>query len=144
MADEETNPELIQGTRFKAYAGAYFQVMEDDCIGHKSIEMLHLTRNARFGANARTTKKQYWLFNHFSKFQNEREGHVGSYFVNCVYWDDLGCDDEGHLLPTTCLVIGPFFVHDEVSKSHADAVKEELEMYDLWKKTHLRVVGPGY
>lgn len=143
--DDETNPEVIQGTPFKAYVGSYFQVMEDDCVGHPSLAKLELSHGARFGANSRTTQRQYWLFNHFSSFQRARNGHEGSYFVNCVYWDDLGVDENGKILPTTCLVIGPFFIDDEESKKHGMEVKEELEKYNLWRdKTHLRVLGRGW
>lgn len=140
---DETDPEFWQGKRFPAYVGYYFQVMEDDCIGHPSVALLNLT-DSRLGANSRTSQRQYWLFHHFCKFQKEHEGHLGSYFVNCLYWDDIGCDEAGNLLPTTCLCLGPFFLDDDVSKEHADAVKEELEKFNLWPKTHLRVLGRGY
>lgn len=72
-------------------------------------------------------------------FQREK-GHEG-YAVNCVYWDDLGYDRAGNLLPTTCLVIGPFFLHDEESTREANEVKTALVGFKLWSKTHLVVVG---
>lgn len=140
--NSETDPELIQGTPFRACVGSHLQVMEDVCVGHPSVASLTLTAGGRFGANHRTTARQYWLFHHFTKFQRDN-GHK-SYDVNCVYWDDLGNDAKGKPLPTTCMVIGPFYLHDDESKAEADAVKAELEKYHLWPKTHLVVVGRGW
>lgn len=129
------NPDSIQGTPVEAISGLYLQVMENDVRDHPSLQYLRLTSGARYGANEETSGRLLWLFEYFSRFQ-KIENHK-RYYVNCMYWDDLGEDASGKPLPTTCLVIGPFYEKE----GELGSVVGELKKLKLWQKTHMVCVG---
>lgn len=144
MSGNEAERRLIQGTQLHPRdvgSGVYLQVMDDNVAGHPSVALLRLTSGPYFGANETTSRRLYWLFDYFDRFQKEN-GH--RYNVNCMYWENLGVDGQGSPLPTTCLVLGPFRFENTNLVTETDnellAVKRELDKLRLWQKTHMAFV----